>query len=163
MWPSASTRQTEGRQPSDPASASARSARGGSAQRSHAAPGATRPGKTVIDQVVMVYEYPVDIQLKGREFGEADGCWLSIWGGGTLVFGHDGSLRHHARKPVRRERVQQVRDFLAAGLGRGYMGTTGTSFEDEIRRYRFDQPWMLALSGDEVSLNGRMSVKPSSP
>ncbi len=119
----------------------------------------TRPGKQQVDQVIIVYEYPVDIELRGAVFGEAEGYWLSIWGGGALVFAYDGSLRHHARKPVNRERVKQVLTFLKDSVRGGYVATLGSSFEDDVRRHYASQPWSLALSGREATVRSNPSAR----
>ena len=75
------------------------------------------PEHAELEAVVLTYEYPVDIELDRGTFGAAGGTWLPVWGGGTLVFDVDGRLRHHAEKPVTRERVRECLRFVREVAG----------------------------------------------
>jgi hypothetical protein len=110
------------------------------------------PKDDEVEQVIMVYDYPVEVELKGKEFGPSAGQWISIWGGGTLVFDAEGRLRHHAQKPVTKKRVKQVINFLRFGVASGQVQPIEATFEDELRQHQFVQPWMLALSHDKAVL-----------
>ena len=64
-------------------------------------------------QIAITYEYPVDIRLDPQEaeaFGEE---WITLRGGGTLVFDQLGRLLYECQKPVTRDRVDAAKRFLA--------------------------------------------------
>jgi hypothetical protein len=105
-----------------------------------------------IEQVILLYEYPVDIELKGGDFGLATGRWLTVWGGGTLAFDAQGRMLYHAAKPVTEERIAGIRDFFRSGILKGLAAPMESPLEDEIRQYHFNRPWKLALTSDSVIL-----------
>jgi hypothetical protein len=105
-----------------------------------------------IEQVILIYEYPVDIELRGRDFGPAQGKWLTVWGGGTLVFDAAGRMLYHAEKPVTDERIGGIKDFIRSGILKGLSAPAELQPDDEVRQYHFNRPWKLALTGDSVSL-----------
>ena len=84
------------------------------------------PDHEAIDAVVISYEYPVDIELPKDMPRELAGYWLPVWGGGTLVFDADGALRHHAEKPVTKERVRDVLAFIHEVVGTALVRTVGS-------------------------------------
>jgi hypothetical protein len=121
------------------------------------APGAHGRGDP--EQVIIVYDYPVEVELKGRSFGLAEGQWLSIWGGGTLVFDPRGRLRHHAAKPVTKDRVRQTLDFVKSGIARGFVGQMRSAVHKELRMTRNLEPWILSLEADEAVLRSNATAR----
>ena len=119
-------------------------------------------GTDRIEQVILLYEYPVDINLKGRDFGPADGRWLSVWGGGTLVFDVDGRLLFHAAKPISEDRIAEVRTFLKRSISKGLAVPMESTLEDEVRQFQFNKPWKLALTSDGVTLHTNPAARCSS-
>ena len=85
------------------------------------------PDHEAIDAVVISYEYPVDIELPKDMPRELAGYWLPVWGGGTLVFDADGALRHHAEKPVTKERVRDVLAFIHEVVGTALSGPSAAA------------------------------------
>lgn len=109
----------------------------------------TRPPRHAgIEQVIIGYEYPVDVELKGRDYGMYDGYWLPVIGGGTLVFDAAGTLRHHAEKPVTRERVANIKQFIR--MYGNQFAASKLTVDDEIRASFSGRPWVLELSGNRV-------------
>ncbi len=96
-----------------------------------------------VDQVILVYEYPVDVELSGAAFRQARGEWITLHGGGTLVFDAGGTLRYHCEMPVTRERVARVRGFLRDELGAGRLAVFQGSGDDELRVQAARQPHIL--------------------
>lgn len=105
-----------------------------------------------VQQVVLVYEYPVDVELKGSAYAGIEERWLTLRGGGTLVFDADGGLLHHAEKPVTRERVARALEFVRRGEGR-FLTVVGQGLDDELRRASARRPWLLERS------EGRLLVR----
>jgi hypothetical protein len=114
---------------------------------------------TQVGQVVLVYEYPVEVRLAGREFGPAHDQWITFWGGGTLVFDPEGRLYHHAAKPVTRQRVGRGLEFLRAQMDGGAVATIGGSRDDQLRRERVEESWTLALAADGATLRRNPAVR----
>ena len=85
--------------------------------------------------------------------GTGYASWLTIWGGGTLVFDVDGALLHHAEKPVTRDRVRQVKSFVGSQLAARAVGIRTDSLDDAIRAEFTGRPWSLKVSGDQVTLS----------
>jgi len=110
------------------------------------------PRKDLIEQVILIYEYPVDVELKGHDFGYADGRWLTIWGGGTLVFDAEGRELYHAQKPVTKKRIEAIKDFVRLGIVKKLTFPLNPTIDDEISQYHFKKPWKLALTSDRVAL-----------
>jgi hypothetical protein len=108
----------------------------------------TSPGE--VAQIAIVYEYPVDVRLGSKEaeaFGEQ---WITLRGGGTLVFDALGVLAHESRKPVTSERVEAAKRFLVEASEE--LTVVGTSRDDEIRRVGARRPWIAELSGQRLAL-----------
>lgn len=125
----------------------------------HSDPSAEEPKEDAIEHVILIYEYPVDVELEGSDFGAVEGLWLTIWGGGTLVFDNEGYLVHRFDKPVTTKRVQDIKAFIKDGIIRRLAAPTGNSLEDEIREDRFTLPWKLAVSADRVVLKSNPSAR----
>ena len=107
------------------------------------------PLHTTIDQVIITYEYPVDVELKGKAFGPYAGYWLPVIGGGTLVFDAVGALCHHAEKPVTKARVDRLKDLIR---NKGNLfAVSKLTLEDEIRSKNSGRPWVLELTGNQVT------------
>jgi hypothetical protein len=120
---------------------------------------ADEAGTNQIEQVIMLYEYPVDIEIKTGGFGLATGKWLTVWGGGTLVFDVDGRMLYHAEKPVTKKRIAEIKKFISDGISKGLAAPMESSREDEIRQYHFNRPWKLALTSDSVVLQSNPAAR----
>ena len=117
------------------------------------------PDHQAIDAVVISYEYPVDVQLGAGMPRDLAGLWLPIWGGGTLVFDAEGGLRHHAEKPVTKDRVRDVlafvRDVVTTSLIRwdarrpDWLLTTATS----------PALYVASVSGDRVTVRSNPAAR----
>ena len=116
------------------------------------------PDHTAIEAVVMSYEYPVDVELDRVTFGPLGGHWLPIWGGGTLVFDADGRLRHHAEKPITRERVRDALRFLRDVAGAPPL-RAGSSHEERLLAGAMRNPYVAMVSGDRVTLRGNPAAR----
>jgi hypothetical protein len=116
-------------------------------------------GTDQIEQVILLYEYPVDIELRGENFGSAAGRWLTIWGGGTLVFDAEGRMLYHAGKPVTEERIKDIKDFVSNNILKGFAVPVESPLEDEIRQYHFNRPWKLALTSDSVIMQSNPAAR----
>ena len=115
----------------------------------------TSPGE--VAQIAIVYEYPVDVKL-GRLEAEAFGDrWITLRGGGTLVFDALGRLLHESKKPVTRERVEAARRFLREGVEES-ITAVGTSLDDEVRRAAARRPWIAELSGRSLALRSNLAA-----
>lgn len=115
----------------------------------------TSPGE--VAQVAIVYEYPVDVKL-GRAEAEAFGDrWITLRGGGTLVFDALGRLLHEARKPVTRARVDAAKRFLREGYDES-ITTIGLSPDDDVRRTAARRPWIADLSGPRLALRSNLAA-----
>lgn len=114
------------------------------------APASARCAGEEIEQVILLYEYPVDIELRGRKFGVLDGKWVPVWGGGTLVFDAAGRNLYHAEKPVTKERIAEIKDFISSSIERGLAAPVEGTRDDEILQRDFKSPWRLALTSDSV-------------
>jgi hypothetical protein len=116
------------------------------------------PDHREIDAVVISYEYPVDIKL-GAGFPQGiAGLWLPVWGGGTLVFDVDGSLRHHAEKPVTQDRVRDVvnylRDTVTTSLVRSDTGPA-----DRLLTTASAALFVAAVTGDRVTMRSNPAAR----
>lgn len=101
-----------------------------------------------IDQVIISYEYPVDVELKGKSYGVYDGYWLPVIGGGTLVFDAIGNLRHHAEKPVTKARVDSKKQFIRNHGN--LLATSRLTVDDEIRAQHSGRPWVLEIQANQI-------------
>jgi len=113
------------------------------------------PGE--VAQIAIVYEYPVDVKLGRKEaeiFGER---WITLRGGGTLVFDALGVLLHEAAKPVNRERVEAAKRFLVEGAEESFT-LVGISLDDEVRRGSARRPWLAELSGPRLALRSNLAA-----
>jgi hypothetical protein len=123
------------------------------------------PDHTTIDEVVLVYEYPVELQLP-RRFGSLAGQWITVWGGGTLVFDGDGGLRHHARKPVTAARTRRTLEFLASIAGTALTEVHRTE-DDRLRLAAARRPYLAEVGpeGTTVRTNpaARCGARPPPP
>lgn len=116
------------------------------------------PDHELIDEVILVYDYPVDVELDRRRFGSLGGYWLPIWGGGTLVFDTEGRLRHHAEKPVTRERIRDALRFLEAVAATSLVRQDPTP-EDRLRASAARVPYVAAVGGDRLTLRANPAVR----
>jgi hypothetical protein len=108
------------------------------------------PDHTTIDEVILVYEYPVEVQLQ-RRFGSLAGQWITIWGGGTLVFDGDGGLRHHARKPVTAPRVRRTLEFLTSIVGTALTEVHRTG-DDQLRLEAARRPYLAEVGPEGMTV-----------
>jgi hypothetical protein len=113
------------------------------------------PGE--VTQVAMVYEYPVDIRLSEAEAEIFGDRWITLRGGGTLVFDALGRLLHEAKKPVTRERVSKARKFLR-DAAEDAVTSVGVEAEDDVRRTAARRPWIAQLTGDRLALRSNLSA-----
>jgi hypothetical protein len=114
----------------------------------------TSPGE--VAQIAIVYEYPVDVKLGAKEaeaFGEQ---WITLRGGGTLVFDALGVLLHESRKPVTRERVDAAKRFLLDESDE--FTVVGVSLDDEVRRGGARRPWIAEVSGGRLALRSNLAA-----
>lgn len=119
----------------------------------------SRPPKhEEIDEIVCVYEYPVDVELDADRFGPLGGHWITIWGGGTLVFDLEGKLRHHAEKPVTVERIDAALDFLAS-ITRSSLIRVEPGQEDQVRLAAARAPFMALVEGDRLVLRANPAAR----
>jgi hypothetical protein len=115
----------------------------------------TSPGE--VAQIAIVYEYPLDVKLGPKEaeaFGEH---WITLRGGGTLVFDALGVLLYEARKPVTRERVDAAKRFLIEGSAES-VTVVGVSIEDDVRREAARRPWIAECSGSRLALRSNLAA-----
>jgi hypothetical protein len=119
----------------------------------------SRPPKhELIEEVILVYEYPVDVELDRRRFGSLGGYWLPIWGGGTLVFDAEGRLRHHAQKPVTRERIRDALGFLESVVATSLVRMDPTA-EDRLRVSAARAPYVAAIAGDRLAVRANPAAR----
>jgi hypothetical protein len=114
----------------------------------------TSPGE--VAQIAIVYEYPVDVRLGPQEaevFGEA---WITLRGGGTLVFDALGVLLHEARKPVTRERLVAAKRFIVKGAEE--FTVVGAMLDDDVRRAGSSRPWIAECSGQRLALRSNLAA-----
>jgi hypothetical protein len=104
-------------------------------------------------QIIISYEYPIDVEVSTGTTGTR---WLSVWGGGTLVFDEECRLRYHAEKPVTRTRVNQARRMLESGI------RLHASFEDADSRpletYQPGYPYAVRVLGDQLTLRSNLAA-----
>lgn len=115
----------------------------------------TSPGE--VAQVAMVYEYPVDIKLTKAEAEIYGDRWITLRGGGTLVFDALGRLLHEVKKPVTRERVESARKFLCEA-GEDAVTSVGGEAEDEVRRNAARRPWIAELTGSRLAMRSNLAA-----
>ncbi|MEX2546933.1 MAG: hypothetical protein WD830_03995 [Chloroflexota bacterium] len=116
------------------------------------------PDHAEIDAVVLTYEYPVDVELSVAKFGSLGGHWLPIWGGGTLVFDADGRLRHHAEKPVTRERIRDALRFLESAVETPPV-QLDAGLEERVLARSVRAPYVPMLQGDRVTLRSNPAAR----
>lgn len=116
------------------------------------------PDHVAIEAVVVTYEYPVDVELDADTFGSLAGYWLPIWGGGTLVFDVDGRLRHHAEKPVTRDRIREALRFLGSIADTPPIRAAST-LEERILAGAMRAPYVATVSGDRVTVRGNPAAR----
>ena len=115
----------------------------------------TSPGE--VAQIAIVYEYPVDLKLGPKEaeaFGER---WITLRGGGTLVFDALGRLLHDARKPVTRERVEAAKRFLREA-SEDAITAVGATPDEDVRRAAARRPWIAELNGSGLALRSNLAA-----
>ena len=113
-----------------------------------------------VDEIVFVYEYPVDVQLPEPPFQPPlAGRWLTIWGGGTLVFDPEGDLRHHAEKLVTADRVEAALEFLSSSHSSGGVTLVGPTPDDEARRAVASTPLLAEIVADQVTFRSNAAAR----
>ena len=126
-------------------------------------------------EIVLQYAWREDVQLKGSQFGAAQGELVSLLCGGTLVFDDRGNVRSWLRKPGAsmqrvsggkrrsycqkeqekgRAREKQLLTYLAGRFGSGYVGLSEGGRPDEI----VARPPVVAERGGDGRL--RLEVTP---
>jgi hypothetical protein len=115
----------------------------------------TSPGD--VAQVAIVYEYPLDVKLTAKEAEAFGDHWITLRGGGTLVFDALGVLLHEARKPVTRERVAAARSFILEGSDEAFT-VVGVSLDDDVRRAAARRPWIAELTGGRLALRSNLAA-----
>ena len=109
----------------------------------------TRPPEfREVEQVVMTYEYPVDVKI---EFID-ETVWIPVWGGGTLVFDWRGRLIHHAEKPVTKDRINGFNAFLDSDEAVRGVERVGATLDDRMHREHSRRPWALHVQGQDAVL-----------
>ena len=116
----------------------------------------TSPGE--VAQIAIVYEYPVDVKLGPKEAEALGERWMTLRGGGTLVFDALGRLLHEARKPVTRERVDAAKGFLSEALEESITAVGTSPDDDDVRRAASHRPWIAELNGPRFSLRSNLSA-----
>lgn len=116
------------------------------------------PDHVAIEAVVLTYEYPVDVELDPRTFGSLGGYWLPIWGGGTLVFDFEGRLRHHAEKPVTRERIRDALRFLGSMADMPPLHVDST-LEERLLATAMRAPNVATVYRDTVTIRGNPAAR----
>ena len=116
------------------------------------------PDHTSLDAVILIYEYPVEVQLPQRRFGSLAGQWITIWGGGTLVFDSEGGLRHHARKPVTGPRVDRALEFLATIVGTALTEVHPTQ-DDQLRLAAARRPYLAEVGPDGLTIKANPAAR----
>jgi hypothetical protein len=114
----------------------------------------TSPGD--VAQIAIVYEYPVDVKLAPKEAEAFGDQWITLRGGGTLVFDPLGVLLYEARKPVTRERVNAAKHFLVEGAES--FTVVGVSLDDDVRRGSARRPWIAELTGGRLALRSNLAA-----
>jgi hypothetical protein len=107
-------------------------------------------------QIAIVYEYPVDVKLGPQEveaFGEE---WITLRGGGTLVFDQLGRLLYHCQKPVTRERVAAAKRFLVDEADE--FTVVGVALDDDVRRAAARRPWIAEVNGRRLTLRSNFAA-----
>ncbi len=118
------------------------------------------PDHTELDEVVFVYEYPIDVQLPDTQFpASLAGRWLTIYGGGTLVFDPVGSLRYHAEKPVTKERVDGALEFLARSLSSRDLTLVEPTPDDEARSAVATTSFLAEVTADRIAFRSNPSAR----
>src|SRR5262245_6328812 len=114
----------------------------------------TSPGE--VAQIAIVYEYPLDVKLGPKEAEAFGQPWITLRGGGTLVFDALGVLLHESRKPVTRERVGAAKRFLFEGSEE--FTVVGVSLDDDVRRAGARRPWIAELGGGRLALRSNLAA-----
>ncbi len=116
----------------------------------------TSPGE--VAQVAIVYEYPIDVRLGKKEAEFFGDRWITLRGGGALVFDALGRLLHHAAKPVTKERVNRANRFLREEASES-ITAIGSSTDDDLRRAAARRPWIADISGGaRLALRSNLSA-----
>lgn len=106
-----------------------------------------------IQQVVITYEYPVDIQF---DF-DGEKYWHPVWGGGTLVFDWRGRCVHHAEKPVTRDRVERFRGFFDEAYAA--IGVVHPGHDDRMKQETGGRSWSLRVGDGDAVLRGNPAAR----
>ena len=118
------------------------------------------PGE--VSQVAIVYEYPVDVKLGRAEAEVLGNRWITLRGGGTLVFDALGRLLYEARKPVTAQRVADARRFLRESV-EASVTAVGASADDDLRRAAAHRPWIAEISGSRLVLRSNLAASCGRP
>ena len=90
--------------------------------------------------------------------GWLGGYWLPIWGGGSLVFDFEGRLRHHAEKPVTRDRIRAALRFLRSVTDVPPLRLE-SSTEDRLLARHLRSPYVAAVAGDSVAVRANPAAR----
>lgn len=104
-------------------------------------------------QVIIVYEYPVDIAI---DMGVVGSRYMTVWGGGTLVFDGDCRLRYHAERPVTRQRVSQAKRFVGSNLSY-HTSLSGVEYEP-LESYRIGRSFTASVGERELTMRSNLAA-----
>lgn len=104
-------------------------------------------------QVIIVYEYPVDIPI---DLGVTGSRYMTIWGGGTLVFDMDCRLRYHAKLPVTRQRVSKAKRFMGASLTY-HTSLSGVEYEP-LESYKIGRSFTATVGERGITMRSNLAA-----
>ena len=118
------------------------------------------PEHEEFDEVIFVYEYPIDVQLSDKQFPRSlAGQWLTLWGGGTLVFDSGRALRFHAERPVTRDRVAAALAFLARSVGSNNVTLVEPTPDDEVRSAVATTSYLAEVGAEKVAFRSNPAAR----
>ncbi len=117
------------------------------------------PDHEAIDAVVICYEYPVDVRLGAGMPNDLAGLWLPIWGGGTLVFDADGAVRHHAEKPVTKERIRDVLSYIRDVVTTSLIRTDAARVDRLLTTSTSAALFVASVAGDRLTIRSNPAAR----
>ena len=115
----------------------------------------TSPGE--VAHIAIVYEYPVDVKLGPEEAELFGDQWITLRGGGTLVFDALGRLLHEAHKRVTRERVAAAKQFIREGADEAFT-VIGATPDAAVRRAAAGRPWLAEVGNSQLALRSNLAA-----